>query len=82
MKSRPTFSLDPYFDFFVLGEDIFVSHKARFESVLSYRAGHVEVFEELVGEPEFSEIIFRHGRDYRLCRDEQDPPSVGQSLYA
>ncbi|MDQ3080779.1 MAG: DUF4868 domain-containing protein [Gemmatimonadota bacterium] len=57
LDERPAFSLEPYFDFFVLGEDIFVSNKARFESVLSYRAGHVEAFEELVGEPEFGGIF-------------------------
>lgn len=57
IDERPAFSLEPYFDFFVLGKDIFVSNKARFESVLAYRAGHVEAFEELVGEPDFSGIF-------------------------
>jgi len=57
IDERPAFSLEPYFDFFVLGGDIFVSNKSRFESVLAYRAGHVEAFEELVGEPDFNGIF-------------------------
>lgn len=57
IDERPALSLEPYFDFFVLGKDIFVSNKARFESVLAYRAGHVEAFGELVGEPDFSGIF-------------------------
>lgn len=57
IDERPAFSLEPYFDFFVLGGDIFVSNKTRFESVLAYRAGHVEAFEALVGEPDFSGIF-------------------------
>lgn len=57
IDERPAFSLEPYFDFFVLGDDIFVANKARFESVLAYRAGHVEAFEELLGEPDFSGIF-------------------------
>lgn len=57
VDERPAFSLEPYFDFFALGDDIFVANKARFESVLAYRAGHVEAFEGLVGEPDFSGIF-------------------------
>lgn len=57
LDERPTFSLEPYFDFFVFGGDVFVSNKARFESVLAYRAGHAVAFEELVDEPDFSGIF-------------------------
>ncbi|SFG52930.1 protein of unknown function [Novosphingobium sp. CF614] len=54
---RPSFSVQPFFDFFSLDDRIFVSNKGRFESVLAYRAGHVEAFEELKVEPEFAEIF-------------------------
>jgi hypothetical protein len=54
---RPSFSLEPYFDFFVIGETIFVSNKGGFESVLSYRAGHAEAFEQLSEEPDFTAIF-------------------------
>jgi hypothetical protein len=57
VDERPAFSLEPFFDFFVFGGDLFVSNKARFESVLAYRAGHTEAFQELVDEPEFSGIF-------------------------
>jgi len=57
IDERPAFSLEPYFDFFVLGRDVFVANKNRFESVLAYRAGHVEAFGELVEEPDFSDIF-------------------------
>lgn len=57
VDARPTFSLEPFFDFFVFGGDVFVSNKGRFESVLAYRAGHVEAFQELVAEPEFLGIF-------------------------
>jgi Domain of unknown function (DUF4868) len=57
VDERPAFSLEPFFDFFVFGADVFVSNKARFESVLAYRAGHVEAFQELVAEPDFLGIF-------------------------
>lgn len=57
VDERPAFSLEPRFDFFVLGGDVFVSHKGRFESVLAYRAGHVEAFQQLVDEPDFLGIF-------------------------
>jgi hypothetical protein len=57
VDERPSFSLEPFFDFFVFDGDVLVSNKQRFESVLAYRSGHVEAFQELVAEPEFSDIF-------------------------
>lgn len=57
VDERPSFTLEPAFDFFVFGGDIYVAHKGRFESVLAYRAGHVEAFEALVDEPDFSGLF-------------------------
>lgn len=57
IDERPSFSLEPYFDFFVFNEEIYVSHKNRFESVLAYRAGHIEAYQELAVEAEFNAIF-------------------------
>ncbi|PVE52690.1 DUF4868 domain-containing protein [Arthrobacter sp. TPD3018] len=57
VDERPTFTMEPVFDFFVFDGDVFVANKARFESVLAYRAGHMEAFQELAGEPDFSGIF-------------------------
>lgn len=57
IDDRPSFSLEPYFDFFVVGGTVFVSNKGGFESVLSYRAAHAEAFQELSAEPDFTAIF-------------------------
>lgn len=54
---RPSFSLDPFFDFFTFDESVFVSSKPRFESVLSYRLAHVEAFDELKVSADFADIF-------------------------
>ena len=46
IDNRPSFGLEPYFDFFVCDGTVFISNKSGFEAVLSYRAGHAEAFEE------------------------------------
>lgn len=58
---RPSFSLEPYFDFFVVGQTVFVANKGGFESVLSYRAGHAEAFAELSEEPDFTGLFSETG---------------------
>ena len=57
VDNRPSFSLQPVFDFFVLEPDIFVSNKNRFESVLTYRTAHAEAFADLTSEREFASIF-------------------------
>ncbi len=57
IDERPSFSLEPFFDFFVFNAEIYVSNKGRFESVLAYRAGHMEAFQELTVEADFSAIF-------------------------
>lgn len=57
IDERPSFSLEPFFDFFVFNGEIYVSNKGRFESVLAYRAGHMEAFQELTVEADFSAIF-------------------------
>ena len=57
IDNRPSFSLEPYFDFFSFGETLFVTNKPRFESVLAYRAGHQEAFAQLTEQDEFLGIF-------------------------
>jgi hypothetical protein len=57
IDQRPSFSLEPFFDFFVFNGEIYVSNKGRFESVLAYRAGHMEAFQELTIEADFNAIF-------------------------
>ena len=61
IDDRPSFSLDPFFDFFVFDGIVFVSSKPRFESVLSYRLAHEEAFDQLTVEPEFAAIFSEVG---------------------
>lgn len=57
IDTRPSFSLDPFFDFFALGGTLFVTSKPRFESVLSFKAAHEEAFAQLSAEDDFSGIF-------------------------
>ncbi|MFD2234152.1 Kiwa anti-phage protein KwaB-like domain-containing protein [Phaeospirillum tilakii] len=57
IDERPSFSIEPFFDFFVFGGDVFVSNKQHFESVLAYRAGHLEAFHELTADTAFSNVF-------------------------
>lgn len=57
IDERPSFSIEPFFDFFVFGGDVFVSNKQQFESVLAYRAGHVVAFQELISEDSFGNVF-------------------------
>jgi hypothetical protein len=57
LDERPSFTLEPVFDFFVFDGELFVTNKAQFESVLAYRAGHMQAFQELIDEPDFSGIF-------------------------
>lgn len=44
-------------DFFIFADDIIISRKAQFESVLSYKAAHEDDFLELIAEPEFAAVF-------------------------
>ena len=61
IDERPSFSLDPFFDFFAFDGSVFVSNKPRFESVLSYRLAHAEAFDELKVAPDFAGIFSEVG---------------------
>jgi hypothetical protein len=57
IDQNPTFNIDPYFDFFVLDDKIFISSKKSFETVLAYKAGHVQAFAELQADNEFEGLF-------------------------
>ena len=57
LQENPVFTIQPHFDFFALGEDIFIKNKSHFESLMSYKAGHAEAFQTLTAEVEFAGIF-------------------------
>ncbi|MEJ7934459.1 Kiwa anti-phage protein KwaB-like domain-containing protein [Sphingobium sp. AN558] len=57
LDENPTFNIEPYFDFFIFDDRIFISSKKSFETVLAYKAGHVEAFVELQNENEFAAVF-------------------------
>ena len=57
LDDRPSFNVSPFFDFYMIGDNILISEKGSFESILSYRAGHTESFETLQTETEFASLF-------------------------
>lgn len=57
LEIEPKFNISQNFDFYVLDETIFVAEKKSFESVLSYKQGHVNDFASLCEEPEFNSVF-------------------------
>jgi hypothetical protein len=57
VDATPKFNLARDVDFFVYGEDIFIVNKGSFESVLNYRAAHLDNFSSLCEEEEFLSIF-------------------------
>ena len=57
LEEEPVFTVRPDFDFYVLDDRIFIRSKPRFESLLSYKAGHEKVFQELTEEPDFAAVF-------------------------
>lgn len=57
LDQSPSFNITSYFDFYMLDTEIFISGKREFESVLSYRTGHVEAFGTLQAETEFTTLF-------------------------
>lgn len=61
VEEDPVFTIRPVFDFFVLGDRIFIKSKPNFESVLVYKAGHQQAFTALKEEAEFVAIFSELG---------------------
>lgn len=54
---NPSFSISRSFDFFVVGESVFMSSKPAFESLLNHKDTYEEAYAELKREPGFSAAI-------------------------
>ena len=53
----PGFNISKSIDFFVVGDDVLISNKTNFESVLNYKQAHKDDFVELQAEPEFLAVF-------------------------
>jgi hypothetical protein len=57
LEESPAFTLSKYFDFFIVEDDVLISDKAAFESVLNYKQAHADEFLALQSEPEFTGVF-------------------------
>jgi hypothetical protein len=53
----PGFNISKSIDFFVVGDDILISNKSHFESILNYKQAHKDDFTALQSEPEFAAVF-------------------------
>ncbi len=59
IDKTPTLYISRHVDFFIIGDEVLVSNKANFESVLNYKEAHKQDFVTLQSEQEFN-TIFSH----------------------
>ncbi len=57
LASDPGFSIAKNVDFFIAGEKTLISSKPNFESVLSYKAAHIQDFQQLQIEDKFKAVF-------------------------
>lgn len=57
IDSRPQFRVNDGIDFYIINKHILIKTKKVFESVLRYKQAHIEDFDQLAAENEFSEIF-------------------------
>lgn len=57
IMDSPSFSISRSFDFFVVGENVFMTNKPAFESLLSHKDTYEEAYAALKQEPGFSAAI-------------------------
>ncbi|MGU3526546.1 Kiwa anti-phage protein KwaB-like domain-containing protein [Raoultella planticola] len=57
IDDTPRFNIAKDFDFYILGDNVFIKNKKTFESLLSYKKAHLTNFNDLVDEPEFSQLF-------------------------
>ncbi|GAA5618247.1 hypothetical protein Brsp03_02403 [Brucella sp. NBRC 12951] len=57
VDDNPVFDIYKNVDFFIIGDEILVSNKGKFESILSYKLAHKEYFDSLKEEEKFLEIF-------------------------
>jgi hypothetical protein len=52
-----SFNISNHVDFFIVNDEVLISSKQSFESILSYKQAHIEDFKQLTAEQDFSEIF-------------------------
>ena len=57
IDTTPTLYISRHVDFFIVDDELLISNKASFESILSYKETHKKDFEALQAEPEFIEVF-------------------------
>jgi hypothetical protein len=57
LQEAPTFSVSRHVDFFIIDDDVLMTNKAAFESVLSYKQAHADDFAALQAEHDFSSLF-------------------------
>jgi hypothetical protein len=57
LNASPNFSISKYIDFFILGEDVLISEKGNFESILNFKNAHKDDFVALQAEEEFTAVF-------------------------
>jgi hypothetical protein len=57
LDHRPHFDIENTIDFFIVGDEVLILNKGRFESILRYKEAHRDDFAALQGEAEFSAIF-------------------------
>lgn len=57
LNTSPGFNISRYVDFFIVGDDILITDKRNFESVLSYKEAHAADFQELQVEAAFAALF-------------------------
>lgn len=57
LNQTPGFNISRDVDFFIVGDDVVITNKPAFESVLSYKEAHANDFQELQGEPNFASLF-------------------------
>lgn len=57
LDDKPSFRISKLIDFFIVGEQVLISHKGHFESILSYKQAHIEDFQKLQKELAFKALF-------------------------
>jgi Kiwa KwaB-like protein len=61
LDPRPHFEIESTIDFFLVGAEVLILNKGRFESILRYKEAHRDDFVSLQAEPEFAGVFVNLG---------------------
>lgn len=57
LDDKPSFKISRHVDFFIVEDELLISHKRHFESILSYKQAHIEDFHTLQEDMEFQALF-------------------------